>query len=151
MIHELTSSQFIAAPLSRVWAYFSDPKNLNELTPPSMHFEIKSNPGLMYTGQMIAYRIRILPGIKLSWLTEIRHVKEEAYFVDEQRIGPYRIWYHEHRFVAQNGGVLMTDKVTYALPFGILGEVVHLMWVKRQLRGIFDYRTKKVNELFNGS
>ena len=151
MIHELTSSQFIAAPLSRVWSYFSDPKNLNELTPPSMHFEIKSNPGLMYTGQMIAYRIRILPGIKLSWLTEIRHVKDEAYFVDEQRIGPYRIWYHEHRFVAQNRGVLMTDKVTYALPFGILGEVVHLMWVKRQLRGIFDYRTKKVNELFNGS
>ena len=149
MIQELHSSQFIPAPLGHVWTYFSDPKNLNELTPDSLRFEIKSQPGLMYTGQMIAYRIRILPGIKVSWLTEIRHVKEEAYFVDEQRIGPYRIWYHEHRFVAQNGGVLMTDKVTYALPGGLLGELIHLVWVKRQLRQIFAYRTQKVNEIFS--
>ncbi len=148
MIHELHNIQFIPATPAKVWEYFCNPKNLNELTPPEMHFEIKGEPGPMYTGQMIAYRICILPGIKLSWLTEIRHVHEGVYFVDEQRIGPYRLWYHEHRLTAHEGGVLMTDKVTYSLGYGIFGEIAHWLWVKRQLKHIFEYRKKKVTELF---
>jgi ligand-binding SRPBCC domain-containing protein len=148
MIHELKSAQFIPASPTKVWDYFSTPKNLNEITPPSMHFEIKGEPGAMYTGQMIAYRIQVIPGLKINWLTEIRHVQEGVCFVDEQRIGPYKLWYHEHRFTAHEGGVMMTDKVTYTMKFGFLGELVRILWVKRQLKYIFDYRRKKVTEIF---
>ena len=102
----------------------------------------------MYAGQMIAYRIRLLPGIRIRWLTEITQVHEGAYFVDEQRIGPYRIWHHEHRFVAHGGGVEMTDRITYALPFSPFSEVVHLFWVKRTLRRIFDFRREKIAAIF---
>jgi ligand-binding SRPBCC domain-containing protein len=113
-----------------------------------MHFEILGDPPAMYQGQLIAYRIRVAPGIRVHWLTEIRHVRENAFFVDEQRAGPYRLWYHEHHFSAVDGGVLMTDRVTYALPFGPLGDMVHALWVRRTLRRIFDYRREAVARLF---
>ena len=89
-----------------------------------------------------------MPLFKSLWLTEITHVKEGNYFVDEQRIGPYRLWYHEHRFEAVEGGTQITDQVTYVMPFGFLGEIVHAIWVGRRLKGIFDFRKKKVKELF---
>ncbi|MFN8411457.1 MAG: SRPBCC family protein [Anaerolineales bacterium] len=82
------------------------------------------------------------------WLTEIAHIRDNEYFVDEQRVGPYRFWYHEHRFEQQLDGVKMIDHVTYALPFGFIGEVVHSLWVKKRLNSIFDYRFQKVEELF---
>jgi ligand-binding SRPBCC domain-containing protein len=148
MIHTLERTQLIPAPIGRVWDYFSTPGNLNALTPPEMYFEILGAPPAMYQGQLIAYRIRVAPGIRVRWLTEIRHVRENAFFVDEQRAGPYRLWYHEHHFAAVNGGVLMTDRVTYALPFGSLGDLVHALWVRRTLRRIFDYRREAVARLF---
>lgn len=97
---------------------------------------------------MIAYRIRLLPGIRVHWLTEITHVHEGAYFVDEQRSGPYRIWHHEHHFTPKDGGVEMTDRVTYALPFAPLSEIVHFLWVKGTLKRIFDFRRDAIAGFF---
>lgn len=151
MVHTLERSQFIPADSARVWEYFSTPRNLDALTPPEMKFRILGNPGPMHTGQLIAYRIRIFPACWVNWLTEIRHVTPGVSFVDEQRIGPYRLWYHEHRFESRDGGVLMTDRVTYALPFGPLGDLVHSLWVRRQLGRIFDYRRTAVERVFRSS
>lgn len=148
MIHTLERTQFIAASLDQVWTYFSAPENLNALTPPEMHFEILGEPPPMYQGQLIAYRIRVAPGVRVGWLTEIRHVRDHEFFVDEQRAGPYRLWYHEHHFSAVDGGVQMVDRVTYALPFGLLGDFIHALWVRRTLRRIFDYRHGAVDKLF---
>ncbi len=148
MIHTLSRTQFIPADPARVWEFFSAPQNLKALTPPEMEFEIMGEPAPMYAGQLIAYRIRVAPGIRLGWLTEIRQMQAGAYFVDEQRRGPYRLWYHEHRFVPRDGGVEISDRVTYALPFGPLGDLVHAVWVRRQLKHIFDYRRGAVERLF---
>jgi len=148
VVHVLTQTQFIPAAPERVWAYFATPANLNALTPPELHFEIFGEPGPMHAGQLIRYRIRVAPGVRVGWLTEIRHVHEGRYFVDEQRRGPYALWYHEHEFERRDGGVQMTDRVTYALPFGPLGELVHLLWVHRQLRHIFAYRRTAVARIF---
>ena len=148
MVHALHREQFIPAPLDEVWAYFATPQNLNALTPPSMHFTIEGNPGPMFAGQLIAYRIRLGPGVRVRWLTEIRHVEAGKFFVDEQRMGPYRLWYHEHHYEAVAGGVRMTDHVTYALPFGPLGDLVHAVWVRRTLKQIFDFRYQAVAKLW---
>ncbi len=148
MIHYLERTQFVNADPGRIWEFFSDPRNLNTLTPPSLSFEILGHPGPMHPGQLISYRIGILPGIRVRWLTEIRYVTPGKFFVDEQRIGPYRLWYHEHHFVPLGGGVEIRDKVTYAVGFGPVGEIVHALWIKRQLDSIFGFRESKVRELF---
>lgn len=149
MLRTLHREQFIPAPPERVWEFFATPKNLDAMTPPNLRFQILSElPERMYTGQLIAYRISPVPGIWLSWLTEIRHVEEGRYFVDEQRAGPYRFWYHEHRFTPVAGGVQMTDHVSYDVGWGPAGALVEKLWVCGQLEGIFNYRAKRVTELF---
>ena len=105
----------------------------------------------MYEGQIIEYRVEFIRGLKSLWLTEITHVREREYFVDEQRVGPYRFWYHEHRFEKIADGVKMTDHVTYALPFGFLGDIVNAVWIRGKLERIFDFRFQKINELFGSS
>lgn len=148
MLHELHFTQHLPARLPAVWDFFATPDNLNLLTPPELHFETLSRPGKMYAGQMIAYKVRLLPGIRVRWLTEITHVREGLYFVDEQRAGPYKIWHHEHHFAEKNGGVEMTDKVTYALPFSPLSNPVHWLWVKPMLDRIFTFRREKIASTF---
>jgi ligand-binding SRPBCC domain-containing protein len=148
MVHQLEREQMIPAAASAVWAFFANPKNLNALTPPSMHFQLLGDVPPMYEGQMISYRIRVAPLVRLRWLTEIVHVEPGRYFVDEQRVGPYRVWHHEHHFAESAGGTLMVDRVTYALPLGVVGDWVHAAWVRPQLRKIFDYRSAKIRELF---
>lgn len=149
MIQYLHREQFIPAPLEKVWAYFADPKNLNAITPPDMNFEIRAGgDAAMYEGQIIEYRVEFVRGLRSLWLTEIAHVRENEYFVDEQRVGPYRFWYHEHRFAPVADGVKMTDHATYAAPFGVLGDIVNALWIGKRLNAIFDYRTKKIAELF---
>ena len=114
-----------------------------------MKFEIITGGDVkMYEGQVIEYRVEFIRGIRSLWLTEIAHVRENEYFVDEQRVGPYRFWYHEHRFENAANGVKMIDHVTYALPFGLLGDAVHIAWVENRLRSIFDFRYGKIEELF---
>ena len=149
MIHRLLRQQVVPAAIDDVWAYFATPHNLNEITPPNMNFEIiHGGMEKMFPGQLIEYRVQFIPLFKSHWLTEIAHVEENHYFVDEQRRGPYRFWYHEHLFTPTNEGTQIMDHVTYELPFGLLGESVHALWVKMRLKNIFDYREIKIKHLF---
>ena len=143
--------QTLPIPLDQAWDFFSSPKNLKTITPAHMGFDIKSDPaflGEMYAGQIIAYTVRPVLGIPLFWMTEITHVSPQQFFVDEQRIGPYSLWHHQHHFKAVPGGVEMTDLVHYRLPFGLLGKLAHFLFVKKQLKSIFDYRIQKLEQLF---
>ena len=151
MIQRLLRTQFLAGDPAAIWAFFASPRNLDVLTPPNLSFVVVGElAGRMYPGQMIEYRIGILPAVKMRWLTEITQVREGEYFVDEQRVGPYKLWHHEHHFTpAPNGsGMRMVDRVTYEVGWGPLGDLVHALWVRRQLATIFDYRARKVAELF---
>lgn len=105
-------------------------------------------PDKMYEGLMIEYTVSPMLGIPMNWITEIKTVKNHSFFVDEQRKGPYRIWHHEHHFKEVEGGVEMTDIVSYELPLGLLGRLMHPILVKNKLKEIFDYRRQKVDELF---
>ena len=115
-----------------------------------MGFQITSRllSGKMYPGMMISYKVSPIGGIKMTWVTEITHVKENDYFVDEQRIGPYKLWHHEHKLQVIEGGVLMTDIVSYKPPFGIFGMIANKLFIKKQLNHIFEYRTKSLENLF---
>lgn len=149
MLHRLTRQQIVPAPLDAVWAFFATPDNLNAITPEDLHFEITHGGGVhMYQGQLIEYRVQFMPLFKSRWLTEIAHLEERVSFVDEQRIGPYRFWYHQHRFEALPGGTHIIDQVTYELPFGPLGELVHALWVGPRLAYIFDSRKERVAAIF---
>ena len=137
--------------LDEAWDFFSSPRNLNEITPDDMVFEILSDlPEKMYEGMFIRYRLKPMLNIPVQWCTEITHIRDRAFFVDEQRKGPYSIWHHEHHFRAVPGGVEMEDTVHYALPFGWLGRWVAGPWVDRQLQGIFDFRRKALESRFPG-
>ena len=149
MVHHLHREQVVPAPITSVWGYFCNPKNLNEITPPDMNFEIvRGGDVAMYEGQVIEYCVEFVRGVRSLWLTEIAHVRAGEYFVDEQRVGPYRFWYHEHFFEPAVSGVKMTDHVTYVVPFGILGDALNAVWIAKRLKHIFDYRQGKIAELF---
>ena len=152
MIYTLHREQIIPAPAERVWAYFATPLNLNEMTPSDMAVEfVHGGNERMYAGQLIAYKVSILSGVRVRWLTQITHVEPGHRFIDEQRVGPYRLWIHEHRFESLPGGVRMTDRVSYALPFGPMGDLIHALYIRRRLEQIFDYRREKVSALFASS
>lgn len=149
MVHYLVREQIVPAPRQKVWEYFCDPQNLNAITPPDMNFEILQGADVkMYPGQLIEYRVEFVRGIRSRWLTEIAHVRAGEYFVDAQRVGPYRFWYHEHGFQDTPAGICMTDRVTYVVPFGVLGDLVNTFWIRKRLEQIFDFRRQKIVELF---
>ncbi len=146
---QLKSEQFLPINIETAWDFFSSPKNLNEITPPEMTFKIISKiPEKMYPGLFITYKISPFLGIKLDWCTEITHVKENAYFVDEQRMGPYSIWHHEHHFQEVENGVLMTDILHYHIGKGIFGWLAGKLFVDAQVKKIFTYREARLKELF---
>ncbi|MGI9159391.1 MAG: SRPBCC family protein [Saprospiraceae bacterium] len=150
-VYTLKRTQRLPISLEQAWNFFSSPANLKEITPPYMGFDITSDQRFllkMYPGQVITYTVRPVLGIPLFWMTEITHVEEGRFFVDEQRVGPYKIWHLQHHFEAIEGGVEMTDLVHYQLPLGPLGDLAHLVFVRRQLNEIFDYRFKKLEDLF---
>lgn len=132
-----------------LWNFLSTPVNLNELTPPDLHFRILSEvPDNMYNGLTILYEIQIPLFGKHRWLTEIKHIETGAFFVDEQRIGPYKLWYHQHRIEAIAQKTRMIDRVSYQLPFGVIGQLIHKLWVKDMLETIFAYRAARLAERF---
>lgn len=138
-IHTLCQEQVLPIPREEAWKFFSSPANLDEITPADLGFETTSEPeSPMYEGQIITYRVRIAPGVSMPWVTEIKYVLPGESFVDEQRSGPYRFWHHRHTFETIPGGVLMRDKVHYALPFGPFGAIAHGVFVRRKLRWIFN-------------
>jgi ligand-binding SRPBCC domain-containing protein len=148
-MYQLKTKQIIPTDLETCWDFFSSPKNLKIITPDYMGFEtLVEIPEKMYAGLMIEYEVKPLMGIPMKWITEITHVDELKFFVDEQRKGPYKIWHHEHHFKQVENGIEMTDIVSYEVPFGILGKLAHPLIVKSKLNQIFDYRFKKVVEIF---
>ncbi len=149
-IYKLETTQTINSSLDECWQFFSSPKNLKVITPDHMGFEIIDGAeNNMYAGQIIQYYVKPVLGIPLKWVTEITQVKSKEFFIDEQRFGPYKLWHHKHFFKEVDGGVEMRDVIHYALPLGFLGRLAHAIFIKKQLNSIFDYRFKKVNELFN--
>jgi ligand-binding SRPBCC domain-containing protein len=152
MLHTLKSKQLLHADIATVWSFMSTPKNLAVITPSSMKFEVISHEEElqhMYPGQIIEYYLKPVLGIKMHWVTEITHVAEQQFFVDEQRFGPYQFWHHKHSFKVVDHGVEMTDLLHYKIPFGVIGRIIDTMFVKKKIRAIFDYRHQKLEELFN--
>ncbi|MDP1802386.1 MAG: SRPBCC family protein [Bacteroidota bacterium] len=152
MLHKIESNQFIKSDINTIWDFMSSPGNLALITPAYMNFTIineKKPLEKMYAGQIIEYYVSPALGIKLKWVTEITHVENNYYFVDEQRFGPYALWHHKHFIKQVEGGVEMIDIVHYNLPFGFLGRLVNSLFVKKQLKEIFEYRHKKIDELFS--
>ena len=148
-IYQKKSFQKLPLSIKETWDFFSDPKNLKTITPDYMGFEIiDGDDKKIFPGQIIQYNVTPLFGIPIKWVTEITHVLNEKYFVDEQRFGPYSLWHHKHFIKEIEGGVEMEDVVHYKLPFGILGQIVHPIIVKPKLDEIFNYRYNKLIELF---
>ena len=148
--YQFKKTQEINASLEEVWKFISDPANLKKITPDYMGFDIisKDVPSEMYAGMIISYKVSPLFGIKTTWVTEITHLKENSYFVDEQRVGPYKIWHHQHMIQPMEKGTLVTDIVSYQPPLGLLGSVANTLIIKGKLNEIFDYRTKALDEIF---
>lgn len=148
-VYTLTAKQELPVSLKKAWPFFCSPENLAKITPAHMGFEITSElSDSVYEGQIITYRVGLFPGIRSNWVTEIKHVHFEKLFIDEQRVGPYQLWYHEHHFKEITNGVLMIDKVTYKPPLGVLGKLIHPILVKPQLTKIFSFRMKTLKTIF---
>jgi ligand-binding SRPBCC domain-containing protein len=143
------SVQKLPITLQVAWDFISNPKNLAVITPPEMGFKtLSGDDGPMFSGQIIHYTIKPIFGLKMQWVTEITHVENRKYFVDEQRYGPYTFWHHKHFLKEIPGGVEMEDIVHYKLPLGILGQMVQPFLVKPNLDKIFQFRRKKLVEMF---
>ena len=148
-IYTLKKKQKLPISLDAAWDFFANPKNLAVITPDSMNFNIiSSDEKKMFAGQIIQYTVTPLLGIKITWVTEITHLVNNEYFVDEQRFGPYELWHHKHFLKEIPGGVEIEDVVDYKVPMGILGQIVHPFLVKPRLKQIFEYRNNKLIELF---
>ena len=148
-IYTLHTKQNLPISVEKAWDFLSDPRNLKTITPPYMGFEILSGADRpMFAGQLIQYIVTPVFGIKAKWVTEITHVMDQKFFVDEQRFGPYALWHHKHFIKEIDGGVEMEDIVDYKVPFGLLGQLVHPIIVKPKLDEIFEFRRKKLIEMF---
>lgn len=135
--------------IDEAWDFFSSPLNLKKITPSYLGFEVTSdNPSKMYPGMIITYIVKPLLGIPMKWMTEITQVRDKEFFIDEQRVGPYKLWHHQHHFTPTENGVIMEDIVHYIVPFGIIGQMVHPFIVKPKLNQIFDYRSKVTDKLW---
>lgn len=149
-MYQHTSNQNLNISIDEVWKFLSNPKNLKDITPPYMGFNIISGDDQkMFQGQIIQYILTPIFSIPFRWVTEITHVNEGIYFVDEQRFGPFVFWHHKHFIEETESGVLMRDIVDYKLPLGILGKLAHVLFIKSRVDQIFEFRRKKLDFLFN--
>lgn len=147
-MHLLKYSQKVPISMEKCWDFFSNPSNLKVITPDYLSFNMTCDTCEMYPGQIITYTIKPVLNIPLKWMTEITHVEKYKYFIDEQRIGPYKLWHHEHRFIPIPEGVEMHDMIYYQLPLGPIGRLVNALKVHNDIDGIFTYRRAKMIELF---
>lgn len=135
--------------LEEAWAFFSNPVNLDKLTPVDMKFKItSSHTEGIYPGMIITYKVSPLLGINLNWMTEITHVQDRKYFIDNQKSGPFKIWHHQHHFKEIDGGIEMTDILHYTAPFGFIGRIAEMAFVNQRVNAIFDYRRKVLEDMF---
>jgi len=148
--YQFQKEQYIKASLEEIWDFISSPQNLKKITPTKMGFDIRTTnlPDKIYEGMIISYTVRPLFGIPTEWVTEITHVRDKSYFVDEQRVGPYKLWHHQHIILPQNNGVLMKDIVSYQPPFGVLGRIANALVIRKTLNEIFDFRTVALEKIF---
>ncbi len=149
MLHTFKTVQRFPVDAAKIWEFISDPKNLALITPPEMGFKtLSGDERQMFAGQIIHYTVTPLLGLKLEWVTEITHVLDRQFFVDEQRYGPFAFWHHKHFIGRTDGGCEMEDFVHYKLPLGFVGNLFHDILVKPKLDEIFEFRRKKMHELF---
>ncbi len=148
-LYQLQAKQALPISKEEAWDFLSNPNNLKVITPDHMGFHILDEINRpMFSGQIIPYIVSPLPGFKTKWVTEITHVSKGRYFVDEQRFGPYSLWHHKHFIKPTETGVIMEDIIDYKIPFGLLGQILHPVLIKRKLNQIFKYREQKLQELF---
>ena len=148
---QIKRTQLIKTDIDTLWEFISSPKNLQAITPKSMRFKITSDnkDEKMYPGMIISYKVAPILSIPMTWVTEITQVKEHAFFIDNQVIGPYKLWHHQHIFTQTKEGILMEDIISYTPPFGIIGKIANLLFIKRKVESIFDFRFKILEERFN--
>lgn len=153
-LHQLHHTTLLKTSIEDAWIFFTNPRNLAEITPGDMGFTVLTPdlPEKIHSGLLIRYRVRPLGNIPVSWVTEIKEVASGSFFVDEQLKGPYRYWRHEHRFASLGPDeVRMEDFVVYALPLGWLGNIIGLSIVRKKLASIFQYRLDAIKRVFPGS
>lgn len=148
-VHSFRQKQSLQISRDKAWTFFSNPQNLIKLTPKWMRLKFQGDlPSKMHEGMIIIQQVKPVLGIPLTWVTEITHIENQTYFIDEQRIGPYKFWHHEHRLQDTENGVELIDTLHYLLPFGILGELAHQITVKRKIAEVFSYRYEVLETLF---
>lgn len=150
-VYQFRKEQILKESPEKLWNFISDPTNLKRITPEYMGFDITSEslPEKMHPGLIITYRVSPLMGIKTTWVTEITHIEEGKFFVDEQRVGPYKLWHHQHHLSSVDGGTLMIDIVTYSPPFGFFGKLANRLFIRKKLNEIFEFRRSALEEIFN--
>jgi len=148
--YQFQKKQNLNASIDEVWDFISSPANLKEITPPYMGFDITTEnlPEKMYPGMIISYIVKPLAGIPVNWVTEITEISEKKFFIDQQRIGPYSFWHHQHFLEPYDNTVQMTDIVSYKPPFGFIGSIANEIIIRRKIREIFDYREAVLRRIF---
>jgi ligand-binding SRPBCC domain-containing protein len=143
-------TQWVPRSLDEVWSFFSRPENLNKITPENMSFRILTDltRAQMYEGMIIQYKVSPIPGLTFDWVTEITHIDDRCYFIDEQRLGPYAFWHHQHHFEERDGGVLLRDVLHYKVPFRLIGTLADTLFVGPKVEEIFSFREQAVNRIF---
>ena len=151
MYYQIKKEQVINCKIDELWDFVTSPKNLEIITPNEMKFEVNSGnqDEKIYSGMIITYKVSPLLNLKMDWVTEITQVKKNHLFVDEQRLGPYKLWHHQHIFEDKGEYVVMKDIVTYIPPFGFLGTIANYFLIKKKLKYIFDYRFDIMDKMFN--
>lgn len=147
--HRLQRTQQLPVSMEQAWRFFASPLNLPLITPAWLRLTpLGEVPDRMFAGMIIHYRVTPLFGFALRWISEITHVDPPRCFVDEQRRGPYRFWHHHHHFRPAVGGIEMTDTVTYALKYGLVGTLIHALTIRKRLEEIFDFRQRCLQRYF---
>ena len=147
-LHRINRRQLIPISMTKAWAFFSNPLNLSKIKPPWLNLKVTSDvPKSMHLGMIITYRIKPMAFMPTCWISEITHVKTPTYFVDEQRLGPFRFWHHQHLFKEVARDVEIQDIVHYAMPLGPIGEMVHAISVRKRVEAIFDFRKKALEQI----
>lgn len=148
-MYRLTNTQKLPISLDEAWEFLSNPTQLENITTDELSFQkLHDIPDKMYEGMLMQLRLKPFLGIPIDWLTEITHIKEKEYFIDEQRVGPFRFWHHEHRVLPIEGGVEIQDTVHYVMPFSIFGRFVHWLFLRKQVENIFIYREETMEKVF---
>jgi len=147
--YNIKFQQFIDLPINDVFNFFSKPENLSLITPPRLKFDILTpSPIKMKEGQLIDYSLTIMYCVKLRWRTLITDYNQPYKFIDQQIKGPYSLWHHTHEFEEKDGGTLIHDNVTYAIPLGFIGQLLHAVYIKHDIKSIFKYRRKILDVIF---